>query len=104
MRVEADVIFGGARYNDPSGDFTHGSWFCGFMDEEGNSFDNVYARGDVFREDTKPEIGSRVRLALNVKKKRDGAGISLQIEGVIPADVAQRRRDALEAANTAKGR
>jgi hypothetical protein len=82
MKVRARVVMGGARMSDPTPDFPQSSWFCSFMDDEGNAFDNVYAKGDVFS--TPPEVGSVWNLGISISKNRDGR-LRLQVIEAAPA-------------------
>lgn len=98
MRFDATIIMGGGRENEATEKFG-ASYFLSFMDTDGNTFENVFAKKLAFPTGL-PEAGTRLDVACICKRNGKGT-LTIQIEGVIPADIAKRRRDALEKLNAA---
>lgn len=71
MRATGAMIFAGARYSEASADFPP-SWFVSLIDDEGNVFENVYAKEGVFQTDTMPGPGTPIEAELSLGKNREG--------------------------------
>lgn len=82
MQVAADMIFAGARFSEASADFP-ASWFVTVIDDEGNVFENLYAKEAVIPEGGFPP-GTPVEARVVIGKNRDGK-LRMQVTSLKPA-------------------